>query len=95
MRPANALGPPSTGQNFRSLLEIAHTASDMLEGKTPKPTPARQRTPPRDTPERPPYPGGKRIRVEPTVCRGCGATETPEWRRGPLGPRTLCNACVS
>ena len=31
----------------------------------------------------------------PTKCLGCGATETPEWRRGPLGPRTLCNACVS
>lgn len=29
------------------------------------------------------------------VCLGCGATDTPEWRRGPLGPRTLCNACVS
>jgi len=28
-------------------------------------------------------------------CLGCGATETPEWRRGPMGPRTLCNACVS
>jgi hypothetical protein len=27
-------------------------------------------------------------------CLGCGATETPEWRRGPMGPRTLCNACV-
>ncbi|WWC60299.1 uncharacterized protein I303_102868 [Kwoniella dejecticola CBS 10117] len=26
-------------------------------------------------------------------CLGCGATETPEWRRGPMGPRTLCNAC--
>ncbi|KAF8517926.1 hypothetical protein BU17DRAFT_91353 [Hysterangium stoloniferum] len=26
-------------------------------------------------------------------CMGCGATSTPEWRRGPLGPRTLCNAC--
>ncbi|KAF9461481.1 hypothetical protein BDZ94DRAFT_806745 [Collybia nuda] len=26
-------------------------------------------------------------------CRGCNATSTPEWRRGPLGPRTLCNAC--
>ncbi|KAJ3540553.1 hypothetical protein NMY22_g4245 [Coprinellus aureogranulatus] len=26
-------------------------------------------------------------------CLGCGATSTPEWRRGPLGPRTLCNAC--
>ncbi|OCF30593.1 hypothetical protein I317_01258 [Kwoniella heveanensis CBS 569] len=28
-----------------------------------------------------------------TRCLGCGATETPEWRRGPMGPRTLCNAC--
>jgi hypothetical protein len=27
------------------------------------------------------------------VCLTCGATETPEWRRGPSGPRTLCNAC--
>lgn len=26
-------------------------------------------------------------------CLGCGATSTPEWRRGPMGPRTLCNAC--
>ncbi|KAG5366387.1 Biofilm regulator 1 [Yarrowia sp. B02] len=28
-----------------------------------------------------------------TVCRGCGTTETPEWRKGPEGARTLCNAC--
>ncbi|KAI6124851.1 hypothetical protein EV401DRAFT_1147009 [Pisolithus croceorrhizus] len=27
------------------------------------------------------------------TCLGCQATSTPEWRRGPLGPRTLCNAC--
>lgn len=27
------------------------------------------------------------------TCLGCNATATPEWRRGPLGPRTLCNAC--
>ncbi|KAJ3905902.1 hypothetical protein F5879DRAFT_694627 [Lentinula edodes] len=27
------------------------------------------------------------------TCLGCGATSTPEWRRGPMGPRTLCNAC--
>ncbi|KNZ72543.1 Protein GAT2 [Termitomyces sp. J132] len=39
------------------------------------------------------------------TCLGCRATQTPEWRRGPMvdpsplpprhhtGPRTLCNAC--
>ncbi|TRM65415.1 hypothetical protein BD626DRAFT_399535 [Schizophyllum amplum] len=27
------------------------------------------------------------------TCLGCDATTTPEWRRGPMGPRTLCNAC--
>jgi len=26
-------------------------------------------------------------------CLNCGVTKTPEWRRGPQGPRTLCNAC--
>ncbi|KAG1374879.1 hypothetical protein G6F61_008948 [Rhizopus arrhizus] len=26
-------------------------------------------------------------------CHSCRTTETPEWRRGPDGARTLCNAC--
>ncbi|KAK0610235.1 Cutinase gene palindrome-binding protein [Lasiodiplodia hormozganensis] len=26
-------------------------------------------------------------------CQWCGATSAPEWRRGPSGPKTLCNAC--
>ncbi|TPX48299.1 hypothetical protein SeLEV6574_g02126 [Synchytrium endobioticum] len=26
-------------------------------------------------------------------CRQCGATSSPEWRKGPKGPKTLCNAC--
>ncbi|KAJ3333353.1 hypothetical protein HDU76_008978 [Blyttiomyces sp. JEL0837] len=29
----------------------------------------------------------------PGLCHGCHAKETPEWRRGPTGSRTLCNAC--
>ncbi|KAJ2390668.1 hypothetical protein H4S02_001727, partial [Coemansia sp. RSA 2611] len=29
----------------------------------------------------------------PNTCRSCGISETPEWRRGPDGARTLCNAC--
>lgn len=27
------------------------------------------------------------------VCRDCGTTASPEWRKGPIGPKTLCNAC--
>ncbi|WRT69488.1 uncharacterized protein IL334_006474 [Kwoniella shivajii] len=27
------------------------------------------------------------------VCVTCGRTDSPEWRKGPLGPKTLCNAC--
>ncbi|RCH85040.1 hypothetical protein CU098_008782, partial [Rhizopus stolonifer] len=26
-------------------------------------------------------------------CQSCDTLETPEWRRGPNGARTLCNAC--
>jgi ribosomal protein L37AE/L43A len=27
------------------------------------------------------------------VCMTCGRTDSPEWRKGPQGPKTLCNAC--
>lgn len=30
---------------------------------------------------------------EEIFCRQCGTTASPEWRRGPDGPKTLCNAC--
>lgn len=26
-------------------------------------------------------------------CMHCATTKTPQWRTGPLGPKTLCNAC--
>lgn len=26
-------------------------------------------------------------------CQHCEITKTPQWRAGPLGPKTLCNAC--
>lgn len=26
-------------------------------------------------------------------CTSCNTSVTPEWRRGPLGPKSLCNAC--
>ncbi|KAH8832580.1 blue light receptor [Flagelloscypha sp. PMI_526] len=27
------------------------------------------------------------------VCTTCGRTDSPEWRKGPMGPKSLCNAC--
>ncbi|GAA5922251.1 hypothetical protein JCM3775_005673 [Rhodotorula graminis] len=37
----------------------------------------------------------KKARVEEGefVCRDCGTVESPEWRKGPDGPKSLCNAC--
>ncbi|GME46195.1 UV-endonuclease UvdE [Neofusicoccum parvum] len=29
------------------------------------------------------------------ICSSCNTTSAPEWRRGPNGPKTLCNACGS
>ncbi|KAK4590773.1 hypothetical protein RGQ29_021092 [Quercus rubra] len=26
-------------------------------------------------------------------CLHCGSEKTPQWRTGPMGPKTLCNAC--
>ncbi|EJD02231.1 uncharacterized protein FOMMEDRAFT_29301 [Fomitiporia mediterranea MF3/22] len=44
--------------------------------------------------------GSKRKKVKKTnvpaqqyVCVTCGRTDSPEWRKGPKGPKTLCNAC--
>ena len=41
-------------------------------------------------------PDGKKRRgkaAPPGRCHSCNRAETPEWRRGPDGARTLCNAC--
>ncbi|KAH1218990.1 GATA transcription factor 11 [Glycine soja] len=29
----------------------------------------------------------------PRKCMHCEVTKTPQWREGPVGPKTLCNAC--
>lgn len=86
------IAPTTPGQSYRSVLDCASNAISILLGLPPP----RVRPPPQE-----PVPI-KRARTThnekdkpATYCRGCGATETPEWRRGPLGPRTLCNACVS
>ncbi|XP_051141147.1 GATA transcription factor 2-like [Andrographis paniculata] len=31
--------------------------------------------------------------VQKRRCKHCDSEETPQWRAGPMGPKTLCNAC--
>ncbi|KAK4790654.1 hypothetical protein SAY86_017958 [Trapa natans] len=31
--------------------------------------------------------------VEARKCHHCASEKTPQWRTGPMGPKTLCNAC--
>ncbi|GLC46591.1 hypothetical protein PLESTM_001893800 [Pleodorina starrii] len=38
-------------------------------------------------------PASKRQKATGRTCVECGATTTPQWREGPMGPKTLCNAC--
>ncbi|OMO70962.1 Zinc finger, GATA-type [Corchorus olitorius] len=37
----------------------------------------------------PKAPSGQAVRK----CMHCEITKTPQWRAGPMGPKTLCNAC--
>ncbi|KAI8093624.1 uncharacterized protein BX664DRAFT_330168 [Halteromyces radiatus] len=39
------------------------------------------------------YRGRKDILLQNYSCERCGTRVSPEWRRGPHGPKTLCNAC--
>ncbi|GER52664.1 GATA transcription factor [Striga asiatica] len=52
--------------------------SSRLFVLSPKAAPARRREP-ADAP-------GRR-------CLHCASEKTPQWRTGPMGPKTLCNAC--
>lgn len=73
--------PPTTSQTLPQHYQHEH---DMINPD--------RRVPPSD----PNTKYKKRSRAPaPSCCKGCGTNETPEWRRGPDGARTLCNACES
>ncbi|BGO94347.1 hypothetical protein NBRC10512_002795 [Rhodotorula toruloides] len=38
-------------------------------------------------------PDGPVFKPNPKACESCGTVNSPEWRKGPTGAKTLCNAC--
>ncbi|BCS27217.1 GATA transcription factor LreB [Aspergillus puulaauensis] len=58
-------------------------------GTTNPPNPIEQEQDQQAPPENEPR---KRLKGE-YQCADCGTSDSPEWRKGPGGPKTLCNAC--
>ncbi|KAJ3180112.1 hypothetical protein HK101_009985 [Irineochytrium annulatum] len=59
-------------------------------GSVPPPVPAVVKE---GSSAKPPRKKKVKIPKEELFCRRCGTTVSPEWRKGPEGPKTLCNAC--
>ncbi|GER47544.1 GATA transcription factor [Striga asiatica] len=64
-------------------LAVQCQTGEALQGKPPPPK--KQKRKPADA-------GGSAV-PQPRRCSHCGVTKTPQWRAGPLGSKTLCNAC--
>ncbi|KAF4615193.1 hypothetical protein D9613_003130 [Agrocybe pediades] len=89
----------SSGQLKSSDLSGSYLSSGSLAGKTIE-DPLRSLLDPTEFGTEDPIEEGSKKKkqkraqtAEQYVCVTCGRTESPEWRKGPLGPKTLCNAC--
>lgn len=72
------------GQNtlFLNVINSAQHASDAkLIGESKEPSCSRRKR------------GRKPMDKSAFYCHHCGVKSTPEWRKGPDGKHTLCNAC--
>ncbi|KAK9220811.1 hypothetical protein WN944_009235 [Citrus x changshan-huyou] len=84
---AAAAAPPP--MNDYTLLEVPPRRDELEEGSSSAAAPARRRA----TGTRRPR-GGSIIDPNKRCTNyNCKTSDTPMWRRGPLGPKTLCNAC--
>ncbi|KAL4324727.1 hypothetical protein GQ457_11G000720 [Hibiscus cannabinus] len=69
------------GTNWKAMSEAAASAATVTgKSKTKREIIQQRQTPPEVEG------GGRR-------CSHCASEKTPQWRTGPLGPKTLCNAC--
>ncbi|KAK4780402.1 hypothetical protein SAY87_016508 [Trapa incisa] len=74
-------GPWLVVTDYYGLVEPAY-------GKTPPPAKKQKRKPKSSAAAEGPGSG-----QQPRRCSHCGVQKTPQWRAGPMGAKTLCNAC--
>lgn len=75
--------PTSSSSNGSSALSPYAAMNAELFSSVEKPPAKKQKHKPES--ETGPIPGRR--------CTHCQVQKTPQWRAGPLGPKTLCNAC--
>ncbi|KAF5739172.1 GATA transcription factor 12-like [Tripterygium wilfordii] len=86
---ANAIFQPDTplpgkARSKRSRAAPCDWTTRLLHvSPTTKPAPARKRDNPNSNSDAGPV----------RKCLHCSSEKTPQWRSGPMGPKTLCNAC--
>lgn len=73
----------ATFSPHHSTMQLISPTSSSLESKKKKKTKAPLLA----------APGDHNTLVLVKKCMHCEATKTPQWRSGPEGPKTLCNAC--
>ncbi|CAM8949543.1 unnamed protein product [Rhodiola kirilowii] len=78
---ARSKRPRTTSGNWTSRLDLVCTPESEID---PNPT-KKPKTVRKYGPEYLPVDGRK--------CQHCQTDKTPQWRTGPNGPKTLCNAC--
>ncbi|KAL8153336.1 hypothetical protein V2J09_011096 [Rumex salicifolius] len=72
------------------VLMVSQTSSSTGHFATSSPAAAPPKKPvSRKRAENPDSPNNGEVRR----CLHCAAEKTPQWRTGPMGPKTLCNAC--
>lgn len=94
-------GSSSAGGNDLYQSKAPTASSSALPGTGPRG--AKRKSEPKPKKARPPkpitgmLPSGPPQKLEEGmhVCVTCGRTDSPEWRKGPLGPKTLCNVRVT
>ncbi|KAK6927348.1 Zinc finger, GATA-type [Dillenia turbinata] len=80
--------------NWTSRLLVLSPTTSSSENDVVPPTPVGKKTPKASAPRKKEGPEtGQMAASDGRKCLHCATDKTPQWRTGPMGPKTLCNAC--